>query len=381
MVGLPSTTSSLEKLQQTVQVRDRSPAQAPRKSARLSVIAERSLSIAESPSPKKPSPLVAALRQSMLDAQRAPITISTSPASSVVQPSTMLPTHPPRKATTSPAKAKATSLAKGTKKVSSASAATRNVAIDKSVKVNSDAKKHAISKSKGTSIGKGHAGSSKVEEAPIPSGFRLSSTGHLIPVVVSTRFSFDADAAFASASTALTKRQRAVLTAKQEKADQQKATTSQTKAKAEYKANAVPDWILKRKEQLKEEEERRLALEMKWVQEKELGSKRKACVEKKNAVNPPPRGAKAVAKVKLSSRPFVSSTEVRLTERAEWEKKRQANENAIEAARSKAREERERIEEEEIKELRRRAVPKANPVPEWLSGGTVTRQSLHGKAA
>ena len=64
---------------------------------------------------------------------------------------------------------------------------------------------------------------------------------------------------------------------------------------------------------------------------------------------------------------FALSTETRAAEREKFEAARRAREREAERAAEEARRLRELEEEAELRELRRRAVPKANEVPEWYA--------------
>ncbi|KAH9854272.1 hypothetical protein C2E23DRAFT_817962 [Lenzites betulinus] len=65
--------------------------------------------------------------------------------------------------------------------------------------------------------------------------------------------------------------------------------------------------------------------------------------------------------------PIELSTEARSHERERYEEARRAREAELERQREERRRQQELEEEQEIKELRRRAVPKANEVPEWYA--------------
>ncbi|KAI0778841.1 hypothetical protein BD413DRAFT_490153 [Trametes elegans] len=68
--------------------------------------------------------------------------------------------------------------------------------------------------------------------------------------------------------------------------------------------------------------------------------------------------------------PIGFATEARAQERERFEEARRAREAELERQREERRRQQELEEEREIKELRRRAVPKANEVPEWSTGYT-----------
>jgi len=61
------------------------------------------------------------------------------------------------------------------------------------------------------------------------------------------------------------------------------------------------------------------------------------------------------------------STDIRAREREKFEEARRAREREIEQQMEERRRQRELEEEREIKELRKRAIPKANEVPEWYA--------------
>ena len=64
---------------------------------------------------------------------------------------------------------------------------------------------------------------------------------------------------------------------------------------------------------------------------------------------------------------FGLATEARAAERERFEAARRAREAEAEALAAEARRQRELEEEAEVRELRRRAVPRANEVPEWYA--------------
>ncbi|CDO73411.1 hypothetical protein BN946_scf185013.g45 [Trametes cinnabarina] len=71
--------------------------------------------------------------------------------------------------------------------------------------------------------------------------------------------------------------------------------------------------------------------------------------------------------VPVVPQPIPFQTEVRAHEREKFEEARRAREAELERQREERRRQQELEEEREIKELRRRAVPKANEVPEWYA--------------
>ena len=64
---------------------------------------------------------------------------------------------------------------------------------------------------------------------------------------------------------------------------------------------------------------------------------------------------------------FAFATDTRAAEREKFEEQRRARELELERQAEERRRQRELQEEAEIRELRRRAVPKANEVPEWYA--------------
>ncbi len=64
---------------------------------------------------------------------------------------------------------------------------------------------------------------------------------------------------------------------------------------------------------------------------------------------------------------FGLATTTRAQEREKFEEARRARERELERQAEERRRQRELEEEEEIRELRRRAIPKANEVPEWYA--------------
>ena len=76
---------------------------------------------------------------------------------------------------------------------------------------------------------------------------------------------------------------------------------------------------------------------------------------------------------------FGLATETRAAEREKFEDARRAREREAERAAEEARRQRELEEEAEIRELRRRAVPKANEVPEWYAFAPKKAKADSGK--
>lgn len=64
---------------------------------------------------------------------------------------------------------------------------------------------------------------------------------------------------------------------------------------------------------------------------------------------------------------FTFRTETRAQEREKFDEQRRKREKELEAQMEELRRMRELEEEKEIRELRKRAVPKANEVPEWYA--------------
>jgi len=80
------------------------------------------------------------------------------------------------------------------------------------------------------------------------------------------------------------------------------------------------------------------------------------------------RKENATATVATTAIPFVFSTEQRAKERAKFDAMVRHKEEEMARVREEARRRAEEEEEKEIREIRRRAVPKANEVPEWYAG-------------
>jgi hypothetical protein len=65
--------------------------------------------------------------------------------------------------------------------------------------------------------------------------------------------------------------------------------------------------------------------------------------------------------------PIVLSTEIRAREREKFDQMVRIKEEEIQRAKEERRRQRDAEEEREIKELRKRAIPKANEIPEWYA--------------
>ena len=77
--------------------------------------------------------------------------------------------------------------------------------------------------------------------------------------------------------------------------------------------------------------------------------------------------------------PIEFQTEARAHEREKFEEARRAREAELERQREERRRQQELEEEQEIKELRKRAVPKANAVPEWYAFAPKKTKPATGK--
>lgn len=76
--------------------------------------------------------------------------------------------------------------------------------------------------------------------------------------------------------------------------------------------------------------------------------------------------------------PIVFSTDDRAKERAKFDERVKERDLELERARKELRRQREAQEELEIKELRRKAVPKAHEVPEWYKDAPKRDRDLAG---
>lgn len=192
-------------------------------------------------------------------------------------------------------------------------------------------------------------------------GFRpasSSSGGYLVPTTRPKGFSFATDARHAKHAAELAARAR--------------AEQEEKRKRATYRANPVPDFLKKRREQLEAEEKAAAsAAAAAAADAASAGSglaDTRASRSGKNRESKmfAPRASAVPAIPAPVSKPFKSAVETRLEARHEWEAKRAAKEAALEAARARLRAEREAQEEREYLEARKRAVPRANPVPDFL---------------
>ncbi|EPQ30356.1 uncharacterized protein PFL1_01882 [Pseudozyma flocculosa PF-1] len=183
--------------------------------------------------------------------------------------------------------------------------------------------------------------------------FRQMANGELVPITSLEAAGFQLSTDARGAQHATIARQRL------EKQEEER------KRKAAYKANPIPEWMRKRKQELEREEEERLQAELEEARQQELTRQKKKRVAASSLAAD--RGARSPKKQKTVAVPFVSSVDARLAERQRWEDKRRRKEALIEAEREKARREREAKEEEEYREARKRTVVKANPLPGYLN--------------
>ncbi|CEH12617.1 hypothetical protein CBOM_00591 [Ceraceosorus bombacis] len=219
----------------------------------------------------------------------------------------------------------------------------------------------------------------------IPAGYRLSSTGTLVPLAQSSSFTF---------SERANRAKKAHLQSKKRDEKQTSSSSGRRRAGEEDdkkgpKANPVPAWLLRRKEELARLEQERLDLQRRRVREEELGkSSRRAKTTSsvtRSSKAPGTASSSTHANAKASKShtgpgpcpasapvPFVSSIEARLQERAAWETKRRAHEEELERERERAKRMRVEMEEEEDRRERKRRNPKANPLPQAIYGTFTT---------
>lgn len=172
------------------------------------------------------------------------------------------------------------------------------------------------------------------EQVKVPDGFRMSSTGTLVAQTQCQPFTS-------------TLRRRAPSTS----GKVVKASSSAVSSKA----NPVPEWMKRRREALKKEEESRLQKELERVRAQELGGQEETVDKEKKRRRP------------TAAQPSrTSAVETRIAERAAWEAKRKANEELIALEKDKARKEREEREEEEYRLARQKTIVRANPVPNFI---------------
>lgn len=172
------------------------------------------------------------------------------------------------------------------------------------------------------------------DQIKAPSGFRMSSTGTLVAQTQCQPFSV---------------------------ASQRRASSSAPKSvetdggTVPIKANPIPEWMKRRKEALKKEEDGRLQKELERVRAQELGGQEETTKNEKKRRRPTE-----------AQTTHTSAVEKRIVERAQWEAKRKAKEELIASEKSKARQEREEREEEEYRLARQKTVIRANPVPNFV---------------
>jgi hypothetical protein len=167
-------------------------------------------------------------------------------------------------------------------------------------------------------------------EVKAPSGFRMSSTGTLIPQPKCTPFNV-------AVVNPTSRGRRSIAT-----------------APSAPKANPVPAWLKRRNETLRKEEDERLEKEIERVRAQELavGSSEDTQKTKRRTITAQPG--------------YKSAVDKRVEERAAWEAKRKANEDILQQEKDKARKQREEREAEEYRLARQRTVIKANPVPNFI---------------
>ncbi|CAO1614471.1 unnamed protein product [Jaminaea pallidilutea] len=216
-----------------------------------------------------------------------------------------------------------------------------------------------------------------------PAGFRITSAGSLVPI--------------ATTSCALRpSRTEAASRAHVARRDQDAAEKSDQKAMAKSAKPAiqgVPAYLKRRREQLAKEEEEDMKRRLEAIRQTELrrttvdhpgSGNANGAVESKATsqsalrrsrkdlpqalMGPRPKRQKADASSTATSqaKPFISALSARSAERSAWESRRQAREALLEAERQRAREERERVEAEELVKERQRRVHVVEPVPRDL---------------
>lgn len=250
----------------------------------------------------------------------------------------------------------------------------------------------------------------------VPEGYRLSSTGSLVPLGRPRRPQKEV------------KPQRPAQSAQhlvQLLAAAEEAERVRRSRRTEFRAHEVPAYLERRRQELKMEEEAQLKREIEAVRARELGRQGSNCgngsekladetwtgeaalrrrttsftakssilapalmgltsktqgrantvleSSSSTTVEPTPtietdRGSEQLSRSTTSSQPFVSAISNRLAERAAWEARSAARKAILEAERAAARAEREKREEEELKRERERRIPRANPVPREIYG-------------
>ncbi|PWN24297.1 hypothetical protein BCV69DRAFT_280190 [Microstroma glucosiphilum] len=203
----------------------------------------------------------------------------------------------------------------------------------------------------------------------VPLGFRKTSTGNLVPLPPSAE-----PAAYVPASEHFAK-----LLAQAE--EEEKRLRSRSEA---VKAHGLPGYLAKRREEIEKESAEMLKREVELMREKELrglagsgGAAKKLLPNGLLGARPPPTTKAAPTKVQ----PFISSLETRQQERRAYESKRAARDALLEQERAKVREEKRRLELEEVKRERERRIPKANPVPDFIYGGGTLKIEAQGRGA
>ncbi|UZJ55401.1 hypothetical protein CBS101457_004721 [Exobasidium rhododendri] len=185
-------------------------------------------------------------------------------------------------------------------------------------------------------------------EVEIPKGFRLSSTGTLIPQIKCQPF--HTASAPLSSSRSRTRR-----------------LSSDADSTTHVKANPVPAWLKRRKNALLKVEEEQLAKELDRVRAEELGQN----VGQSSTIVQKRAGSAKAASTQKSA--YTSAVEKRIAERAAWEVKRKLKEDLLQQEKERARQERAQREEEDYRQARMKSIPRANPVPEWIRLRTAKR--------
>ncbi|CAO1623166.1 unnamed protein product [Sympodiomycopsis kandeliae] len=186
----------------------------------------------------------------------------------------------------------------------------------------------------------------------IPEGFRMTSTGSLVPCVPT--LDEGEPIPFAPSLSHQAKLQKAIEEEERIR-----------KERSQVKAHQVPDYLKKRRQELEAEREAELQREIDSIRQSEGQRHSKRQISESLMGNKPRTRTTSTT---TSGKPFVSSLELRNQERQAWESKRKAREDLLENERSKARDERLKREEEELRLERERRVIKAHCVPEHIYG-------------
>ncbi|PWN29533.1 hypothetical protein BDZ90DRAFT_112931 [Jaminaea rosea] len=226
----------------------------------------------------------------------------------------------------------------------------------------------------------GSANQSTPTDLDVPAGYRVTSTGQLVPTAASSTATVPSASSrtrrTAPVASSVSYTPSAAHFSSLLSATEASATSSSSRALG---AGDVPAYLARRREEVQREVDDELARRIEKARRDELARSGARGSSSRFAHLPPalmgPKGSSSSSRTAAPAPAPPSALSQRLESRRAWETSRRARDALVEAERAAAREERERLEAEELRKERERRCPRANPVPEEIYG-TVKRERI-----